>query len=89
MKLPLLIGARPQVCKRGPMVHLIEGTWRVVVENVSDSVLRFHYHSQGSSYEQVMNGKELEFKGPCKLYVEIDKPGSERDINVFAELAHA
>jgi hypothetical protein len=81
MRLPLIVGARPSVAKRGPIVNLSDGEWRVIVENLRDSVLRIYYNSLLDSYESII--------GPCKVQVEIASPGSERDIHVFAELLNA
>jgi hypothetical protein len=91
MRLPLIVGARPSVAKRGPIVNLSDGEWRVIVENLRDSVLRIYYNSLLDSYESIISTCETKctFIGPCKVQVEIASPGSERDIHVFAELLNA
>ncbi len=89
MKLPLLVGARPRAEVRGPVVNLSKGQWRVTVKDLVDTILRFYCHSPFSSVEIVHgHGSESIFIGPCRVWVTIEKVGTEDNIHVYAELSN-
>lgn len=80
MRLPLLVGARPKFTAGGPLVMLEAGTWRFVVELLSDTLLSLHINNEAPVPLPV----EIVCGENCLARVTIDKPGNELYINVFA-----
>lgn len=88
MRLPLILGARPQFSSKGPTVMVPEGSWRVVSEGVKDSKLKLELtfaHDLLQSFEFNGVDKEHSFVGPCRAQVSFANRGNEDFVSVFAE----
>lgn len=73
-------GINPRVSKVGPKVRLGAGKYRLVVENIKDTMI-FLYNKDG-----MINGESLfDTKGELFWY-QIEKVGTEEYLNIFAEL---
>lgn len=87
MQLALIVGARPQYMRMGPVVRLEAGKWRVTCDNHRDSVLGIRFHSDSPASElvkQELDGRAVTIDGPGLIQVEIIKPGTESYISAFA-----
>jgi hypothetical protein len=84
LRLPLLIGARPAPSRKGGVVRLSPGKWRLVLENHIDSEL----HVVCSTPDEgtiVRIPPEAEIDGDCEVYASFVILGRESFVNVFAE----
>lgn len=77
MRMALLVGATPSQNKKGPSVDLWDGQWKIVTNRVVDTIV--------TTFRDDVPLQNDVFDGPCKVYVEITKPGREKYISVFAE----
>lgn len=80
MKLALIAGANPRVCKEGPKVRLFAGNWKFCVENHKDSAMVLHTEL---GQLPIHHDKEFTSSGEC-VQVKING-GTENYISVFAE----
>ena len=82
--LVLVAGFNPRSDKWGPNVLLAEGKWKIVAENVKDSILLL----RSSLYEgtvEVKHGIVFTSEPGNNFSLKVSKPGNEEYITVFAE----
>ena len=88
MRLPLLLGARPQFSTKGPTVMIPEGSWRVTSEGIEKSRLRLDLTFASDLLQAIEingNGEQPSFVGPCRAELKFTNRGSEDFISIFAE----
>lgn len=78
MRLPILVGARPQFIQSTPRVRLYPGDWRISVEGLVDSVFSLHRDNL-----QVPIGDAI--NGDCTLQVQFEYKGKEDALTIYAE----
>lgn len=78
MRLPILVGARPQFIQSTPVVRLSPGNWRILVEGLIDSVFSLHRDNLQVPYGEPVNGD-------CSLQVRFDYKGKENALTIYAE----
>lgn len=83
MRLPLILGAEPKKFSNNAAVSLKIGKWKIVCENVKDTLMLLHLSSLTDPLELK---HEMLVNGPAVAKISILKPGSESYIAVFAEL---
>lgn len=89
MRLPLILGARPQFSVKGPTVMVPEGAWEIVTENMRDTKLRLDLsfgNDLQQSFEINGTGERHSFMGLCRAQLTFVHRGSEDYVSVFAEL---
>jgi len=84
MKIALLSGANPRVCKEGPTVRLLKGSWAIGVQGIIDSELTLHV--DGYECTNVWHpGMTLHIDEAELVKLHFSKRGSESFIVAFAE----
>jgi hypothetical protein len=78
MRLPILVGARPQFIQSTPVVRLSPGNWRISVTGLIDSVFSLHRDNL-----QVPFGEPV--VGDCTLQVKFNYKGKEDALTIYAE----
>jgi hypothetical protein len=84
MRLPLLIGARPKVVKKGPVIPLGVGKWLISC-NHQDSHILIGYTLLGKSLTTPLDGSPVSLDGPINVHVVIEDDGNEQYLDVYAE----
>ncbi len=91
MKLALLVGANPRVCKEGPVVKLSEGKWILVPVGLVDTVLGLQLTgnreiTDGFYVKRDSNfGIEVKLGENIRAQLVMKEAGNEPYIGVFAE----
>ena len=91
MRIPLIFNASPKAIyyrKNLVGVPFNTGKWRVVAENLKDSIIRIYHGSPTLFRSSVpLNGGQamIEFKKPGVMAVRVISPGSEYSISIYAE----
>jgi hypothetical protein len=83
--LAILIAANPRNVKESGEVYLPKGRWEFQT-NAKDTKLFLHYKTPTDGWMtpiEIPCGQII--FGPTKVKVEIEKPGTEQYINVFAK----
>ena len=73
MRLPLLVASTPRLVKQCAVVHVPVGEWKVIVENLLDSIL------------SLPNGEVLKFEKATDVQLCIVSAGRESNLNVYLE----
>jgi hypothetical protein len=87
MKLALLVAANPRKVKEGPECQLPAGEWKIVTDNVADSLLAVSYiNGRGLTTIELENSGTIIYTDhPILIHAAIQSPGNEDFVSVFAE----
>lgn len=87
MRLPLILGARPQFSTKGPVVMVPEGSWKVTSEGIVSSKLRLELTFAGDLLQTLDIDKDStpSFQGLCKAELKFSNRGNEDFISIFAD----
>jgi len=84
MKIPILLGANPEISNPIEWIPIRFDRWTVRVEGLVDSEITLHFNQPFAKIIDLskMNGEA--FHGPIQVRVEFRNRGTERTITVFA-----
>ncbi len=87
MKLTLLCGANPLIAKRGPVVRLQAGRWKLQCDKIKDSSLVLTLESPSLIKERMSVQHEAEFTLDSFTLAWVDwiNRGRESHVSIFAE----
>ena len=86
MRTPILLGADPKTAKTSAWVPVRYDNWRLVAEGLVDTKLALRHQVPETGKETTFNYTgNGEVFGPSIVKLEVEEPGTENAISVFAE----